>query len=267
MADRLEALSELLDVVDRLRGPQGCAWDRDQTLSSLRPYMLEEAYEVADSIQDGDWHALRGELGDLLLHVLMMAAIAGERGLFDVSDVAGSIRDKLVRRHPHVFGDGDQLTPEQVERQWESIKASEKRLEGFFDSIPSSMPALQLAWRIQQRASEVGFDWPVPEGARYKLMEELEEFEESLESESSCRQEEELGDLLFSLVNYCRLSGFEPEQALRRANRKFMCRFYLMEKGLRQKGLSLRDASLEEMEEEWRRAKETAEPPDEGGNS
>jgi MazG family protein len=217
--------------------------------------MLEEAYEVADSIQDGDWESLRGELGDLLLHVLMMGAIAGESGLFDLTDVVKGIREKLVRRHPHVFGEGDDLTPEQVERQWESIKASEKSGEGFFDSIPSSMPALQAAWRIQQRASEVGFDWPGLEGARDKLMEELEEFEDSLDSEGSCRQEEELGDLLFSLVNYCRLSGFEPEQALRRANRKFTYRFYQMEKGLDRKGLSLQGATLEQMEREWQAAK------------
>jgi tetrapyrrole methylase family protein/MazG family protein len=255
MDRRLEALSRLLEVVETLRGPGGCAWDRRQTASSLRPYMLEEAYEVADAIESGSSEELGRELGDLLLHVLMMSSIAAESGDFDIAAVADSVREKLVRRHPHVFDEECSLTPQQVEQQWEAIKSEEKRDEGFFDSIPSCMPALQAAWRLQQRASEVGFDWPAPEGAREKLREELDELEEALDGGDAAEQKKELGDLLFSVVNYCRLMGFEPEEALRGANVKFIRRFGMMEKGLRRRGLSLREADLETMEEEWQRAK------------
>ena len=262
MDERLDALGLLLEVVETLRGPGGCAWDRRQTPASLRPYMLEEAYEVADAIDGGSPDELRRELGDLLLHVLMMSLIAEESGDFDLASVAETTRKKLVRRHPHVFDKECSLTPAEVERQWEAIKSEEKGEEGFFDSIPSGMPALQAAWRLQQRASEVGFDWPAPEGARDKLREELDELEEALDGGTEQQQRKELGDLLFSVVNYCRLMGFEPEEALRGANAKFIRRFGLMEEGLRGRGIPLRDADLETMEEEWQRAKSR-----EGGQS
>lgn len=257
MDRQLEALRSLLETIRTLRSPGGCAWDRRQTVDSLRPYMLEEAYEVADAISRGDMKELSGELGDLLLHVLMMSQIAEDEDRFDLQMVADRVREKLVRRHPHVFDEECSLTPEQVERQWEAIKSREKEKEdeGFFGSIPPSLPALQAAWRIQQRASEVGFDWPDPAGAREKLREELEELEEALESDDSSQQRRELGDLLFSVVNYCRLMGFEPEASLREANAKFIRRFSLMERALREMGVPLREASLEQMEEQWQRAK------------
>ncbi|MFO7950049.1 MAG: nucleoside triphosphate pyrophosphohydrolase [Candidatus Fermentibacteraceae bacterium] len=256
MDRRLEAIAELLATVRTLRSPGGCAWDRRQTISSLRPFMLEEAYEVADAISGGSMDEVRRELGDLLLHVLMMSTIAEEEGEFDLAGVAEGIRAKLVRRHPHVFDEESGLTPEEVEQQWEAIKSGEKGDEGFFGSLPPSLPALQAAWRLQQRASEVGFDWPEPEGAREKLREELEELEEALDSGDSHQQRRELGDLLFSVVNYCRLMGFEPEASLRDANAKFIRRFTRMERSLSEEGISLHQADLQTMEEHWQRAKE-----------
>jgi len=251
----LEKLSRLLSIVRRLRGEDGCSWDRAQTVASLSPFMLEEAYEVADAIADGTPDILRNELGDLLLHVVMSALICEEEGKFSLEDVVGGISDKLVRRHPHVFGEGGALQPDEVEKQWEAIKAREKVSEGFFGSIPSGMPALQTAWRIQQRASEVGFDWPETDGSREKILEELEEFETALASEDENAQLEELGDVLFSVVNYIRMLGFEPEAALRACNRKFIRRFTGMEQRLRAQGLSLEDADIDQMEKAWQETK------------
>ena len=163
MGDPSASIAGLLDTVRRLRGPGGCEWDRSQTVQSLRPFLLEEAFEVADAAAGGDWDSLRQELGDLLLHIVMDALIAEEQGRFDLSGVADGIREKLVRRHPHVFGSPEGLTPGQVEKQWERIKAGEKREEGIFASVPRSMPALQMAWRIQQRASDLGRSLPSPD--------------------------------------------------------------------------------------------------------
>ncbi len=250
-----DALSSLVRIVIRLRSPSGCSWDRQQTVESLSPFMLEEAYEVVEAIDSGDRELLRNELGDLLLHVIMSALICQENGVFTLSEVVEAISAKLVRRHPHVFDDRNTLSPQEVEKQWEAIKASEKGSEGFFGSVPVSMPALQTAWRIQQRASEVGFDWPDAGGAREKVFEEMEEFEEALETGDEKAQEDELGDMLFSMVNYSRLLGLQSEAALRAANRKFIRRFTRMEEILGESGLSLEEAGLETMESAWRRAK------------
>ncbi|MBN2609697.1 MAG: nucleoside triphosphate pyrophosphohydrolase [Candidatus Fermentibacteraceae bacterium] len=250
-----DAIAGLVEIVRRLRSPSGCSWDREQTVQSLSPFMLEEAYEVADAIAGGDMDLLRTELGDLLLHVVMSAVICQENGLFTLREVVDTISRKLVRRHPHVFDERNSLSPEEVERQWESIKASEKREEGFFGSVPPSMPALQTAWRIQQRASEVGFDWPDAAGARDKIFEEMDEFEDSLEKGDCRAQEEELGDLLFSIVNYCRLLGFQPEGVLRASNRKFIRRFTRMEAILAEAGYSLHEADIRMMESAWQKAK------------
>lgn len=249
------AIGRLLTIVRELRGPSGCSWDREQTVESLSPFMLEEAYEVADAVALGDMNQLRNELGDLLLHVVMSAVICEENGLFTLDQVVRSISGKLVRRHPHVFGQQTSLTPDEVEKQWEAIKAEEKGEGGFFGSFPSSLPALQTAWRVQQRASEVGFDWPDARGARDKVFEELEEFERTLDGNDPDAREEELGDLLFSVVNYCRLLGFQPESVLRASNRKFMKRFTRMEEILSREGLSIREADLQQMEDAWQRAK------------
>ncbi|OPL20089.1 MAG: hypothetical protein AVO35_01140 [Candidatus Aegiribacteria sp. MLS_C] len=253
--DAAEAFCRLVDTVRRLRGPSGCSWDRKQTVSSLTPFMLEEAYEAADAAARGDMGLLRAELGDLLLHVVMSAVICQEGDHFTLVEVMDGITEKLVRRHPHVFGVGSDLSPEEVERQWEAIKSSEKGEEGFFGSIPLSMPALQTAWRVQQRASEVGFDWPDAGGAREKVLEELEEFEQALSKHGREEQEMELGDLFFSLVNYYRLLGFQPETVLRASNLKFIRRFTRMEGILRERGLELTEADMEAMDDAWQKAK------------
>lgn len=253
--DFISAIDGLVRIVMKLRSPSGCSWDREQTVESLSPYMLEEAYEVADAIAKGDMKLLRSELGDLLLHVIMSAVICQEQKEFTLKDVVESISSKLVRRHPHVFHQQNDLSAGEVEQQWEAIKASEKKDEGFFASIPSSMPALQTAWRIQQRASEVGFDWPNARGARSKILEEIREFENALDNNDTDAQKDELGDVFFSIVNYCRLIGFEPEAVLRANNRKFIDRFTKMEIILRRAGYSLDEADMEMMENAWQRAK------------
>ena len=251
----IAAITGLLQIVRKLRSPSGCSWDREQTVASLSPYMLEEAYEVADAIEKNDMDLLRTELGDLLLHVIMSADICEERSEFSLRDVVEGISEKLIRRHPHVFERQNGLSAKDVEKQWEAIKALEKKDEGFFSSIPSVMPALQTAWRIQQRASEVGFDWPDAGGALRKIFEEIQEFETALQSDDTKAQNAELGDVFFSMVNYCRLLGFEPEAVLRSNNRKFIDRFTRMERILREAGYSLAESDIEMMENAWQRAK------------
>lgn len=208
------ALAELLDTVLILRGPGGCEWDRSQTVASLRPFLLEEAYEVAEAAEEGDWDALRSELGDLLLHILLDAVIADEEGRFDLAQVADGIRAKLVRRHPHVFGAVDALSPGEVERQWERIKSGEKGRGGFFDSIPAAMPALQTAWRIQQRAADLGY-----EGREGDATPGLREIVANADADAGT---DGIGRLLFEVVDYARIRGHEPEAALRKACRSFM---------------------------------------------
>jgi MazG family protein len=213
MDEGLSALAELLCVVRTLRGPGGCSWDREQTIESLRPYLLEEAHEVAEAAERSDWNALSDELGDLLLHILMWSEIGNENGLFSLSDVATGVREKLVRRHPHVFGDRAAPSPEEVEKQWEAIKKSEKSRtqQGFFSSLPGGMPALQTAWRITQRASDAGLE-PLPD-------------QSGIESAASLffagPTEENLGHLLLLISGYSGSLGIEPELALKRANRIF----------------------------------------------
>lgn len=213
MDEGLSALTELLCVVRTLRGPGGCSWDREQTIESLRPYLLEEAHEVAEAAERSDWNALSDELGDLLLHILMWSEIGNEKGLFNLGDVASGVREKLVRRHPHVFGDRATPSPEEVEKQWETIKKSEKSRtkQGFFSSLPGGMPALQTAWRITQRASDAGLE-PLPD-------------QSGIESAASLffagPTEENLGHLLLLISGYAGSLGIEPELALKRANRIF----------------------------------------------
>ncbi|MFO7627265.1 MAG: MazG family protein [Candidatus Fermentibacteraceae bacterium] len=213
MDEGLSALRELLNVVRTLRGPGGCSWDREQTLESLRPYLLEEAHEVAEAAERSDWNALSDELGDLLLHILMWSEIAKEKGLFSLFDVSEGVREKLVRRHPHVFGDKASPSPEEVEKQWESIKKREKSgtRQGFFSSLPGSMPALQTAWRITQRASDAGLE-PLPDQSG---------IESAVSSFFAGPTEENLGQLLLLLSGYAGSLGIEPELALKRANRIF----------------------------------------------
>ena len=253
----------LVGLMRRLRAEDGCAWDREQTLESLRPFVIEETYEVIDAIDRGDTGALRDELGDFLLEAVFLAQISAERGDFDVADSLRAIGDKLVRRHPHVFGDaaGDGTPPdaEQVKRRWEEIKAEEQQAAGrppsALGSIPESLPALLRAYRLGKRAATVGFDWSDPAGVEAKVTEELAELAEARAAGSQADVEEELGDLLFAVANLARHIEVDPESALRAANRKFSERFSAIEFRLQERGIALRDATIEEMEAEWERVK------------
>jgi len=239
MDNTTDAIRELIETVRTLRGPGGCNWDRSQTLQSLRPYMLEEAYEVADAVDRNDLKELKKELGDLLLHIIMSADICAEKGEFDLEEVARRITGKLKRRHPHVFDKECSLTPEEVEKQWEAIKSAEKKGERkqFFASIPGNMPALQKAWRIQQRASDVGFPWPAEDDLKHEVT-------LLLNSDGPCT-ENTAGEMLFKLVNYFRLGGIEPEKALRVFDSDFMQRFSKLEELLDARGCSLTDAGAD----------------------
>jgi tetrapyrrole methylase family protein/MazG family protein len=252
VADDLERIRQLLEVVQRLRSPQGCPWDREQTHASLRATMLEEAYEVLEAIDEQSMPKLREELGDVLLQVLMQSDIAVENGGFTLGDVADTVRDKLVRRHPHVFGDTVISGSDEVVRNWEALKAAEYGRQSALDGVQRSLPALQWAWSLQRRAANVGFDWPNVDGALDKVREELEEVREAPTVEA---RESEFGDLLFSLVNVARKLGMNPEDALRAATGRFEARFRMMEQRAKAGGRDLKDLPIEELDEYWEAAK------------
>ncbi len=237
-----KAIEELLNTVRTLRSPGGCNWDRSQTLKTLRPYMLEEAYEVADAVDNNDMDELKKELGDLLLHIFMSAEICREEGSFSLIEVAESITEKLKRRHPHVFDKTSELTPGEVEKQWEAIKAAEKKQQNkkFFDSIPAAMPALQKAWRIQQRASEVGYTGKTRRENTKEISQILKKTEIT---------ERDIGRILFSISNIARLNKVEPEKALREKNSDFIGRFNHLEELLAERGCSLDNSDTQQMKE------------------
>ncbi|MGB9605034.1 MAG: nucleoside triphosphate pyrophosphohydrolase [Bryobacteraceae bacterium] len=249
----------LVEIMARLRAPDGCPWDRRQTFDTLKPHLLEETYEVLDAIDRRDWPTLAEELGDLLLEVAFLAQVAAEQDLFNIEDALNAITGKLVRRHPHVFGDVVASTAEEVKQRWDSIKADERRERGgqggLLDSVPRSLPALVEASQIASRVAAIGFDWRNTDEVLKKLHEEIAELAAARESASPSRQEEEIGDLLFTLVNVARFLGVDPEQALRRTNAKFRARFAQVEERLRRQGRSPADATLEEMEALWQQAK------------
>ncbi len=256
----------LLDIMARLRGPDGCPWDREQTLKTLRPYLIEETYEVLDAIERGDWEHLPEELGDLQLQIVFQAQIASEENLFTIDDVLSRINEKLIRRHPHVFGDESARTPGDVVHRWEQIKAEEKRAKdgaagrksgSVLDGVARSQPAMLEAREIGKRAAKEGFDWPEFAPLVKKLQEETDELLEARASGDQDHVEEEVGDMLFMLVNIARHAGVHPEIALKRANAKFRERFRQVEEGLRQRGKSLSAAQLDEMEELWQQAKKS----------
>ena len=248
----IERLRELVAVVERLRAPGGCPWDREQTHASLRATLLEEAYEVLEAIDESSPEKLREELGDLLLQVLMQSVIAEESGAFSLGDVADTVRDKLVRRHPHVFGSVKVSGAEEVLRNWEALKAAEYRRESALDGVQRSLPALQWAWSLQRRAATVGFDWPDLEGVLEKVGEELLELREA---ETVEQREAEFGDLLFTLVNVARRMGMNPEDALRAATGRFEARFRIMEQEVRREGREIAMMTIEEMDQYWEQAK------------
>jgi len=244
----------------RLRAPGGCPWDREQTFDTIKPYTLEETYEVLDAIDRRDWKELAEELGDFMLQAVFYAQMAGEQGLFSIGDALDAINAKLVRRHPHVFGDRSADSPSDVLKIWGEAKASEKAGKGTADhgllsSVPRALPALVEAQQITSRAARVGFDWRNAEQVMEKLDEELGEFDQARRGISLARLEDELGDLLFVLVNLARFVKADPEQALRKTNAKFRARFAYIEKKLAERGKKPEDSSIEEMEALWQEAK------------
>jgi MazG family protein len=255
------AFQRLVDIMATLRGPGGCPWDHEQTIETLRGYLLEETYEVLDAIDRGDHDALRGEIGDLLFEGVFLAQVEADEGRFTVTESLRAIADKLVRRHPHVFGgEGRSVrTPGQVVEQWEQIKAREQAESGarraLLAGVPKALPALLRAYEIGTRVAAVGFDWDQPADVVAKIEEEVAELRQAVAGEGRQRAEEEMGDLLFSIAQLARQLGIEPESALRKANEKFSERFAALEIAFEQKGQSLKDATLAEMEEEWRRIK------------
>ncbi|MDB3898582.1 nucleoside triphosphate pyrophosphohydrolase [Gammaproteobacteria bacterium] len=273
----MTAIDRLVVIMTMLRDKQhGCPWDLEQSIKSLLPYTLEEVYEVADAIENNDLVELEDELGDLLFQVIFYAQIAKEQGAFDFQDIATAISSKLLRRHPHVFPDGDMkkfgipqnISADQVVVNWEAIKEVEReekrkkggkkasqQLESLLDDVPRALPAMERARKLQKRAAQVGFDWAGIGPVLEKLKEEVQEFEEALAGGDAERMSDELGDVLFAAVNLARHSKIEPEVALRYANRRFEVRFKWIEVALTAKGRSLKEASLEELDMLWDEAK------------
>lgn len=253
-------MERLLDIMARLRSPGGCPWDRQQTHDSLRPYVIEEAYEVVEAIDSGPTAKIAEELGDLLLQVAFHAQIATELGEFTFDDVVEAICKKLVRRHPHIFGDVEASDADQVLHNWERIKQEERQSEtgkpsSILDSVPKYLPALMYANKIQEKAARVGFDWPDADGAAAKVWEEAAELKEAMAGADHSRIEDELGDLLFAVVNVARLLKVDPEGALRHTGAKFAARFKFIEARAEEVGTALEDMTLEEMDEVWNEAK------------
>ena len=240
-----------------LRSPDGCPWDKKQTHESLKPYLIEEAYEVIEAIDSGDDSKLSEELGDLLSQIVIHAQLARERDAFDIEDVSRRISDKLVERHPHIFDKKADLTAEEVLYNWEKIKLEKAKEPGYsvLQGVPRSMPALLKAFRVQEKVGRYGFDWKEPSDVITKVKEEIAELEEALQSGQKPRQEHELGDLLFSLVNLGRHLGMQPEEALNDTIRRFTGRFQYIEDKLREQGKTLPESNLNEMDNLWDEAK------------
>jgi len=251
--------SKLVNLMATLRGPAGCPWDREQTHESLKPFLIEECYEVIDALDVGTPGMVREELGDLLFQIIFHARIAEEKGAFTIADVISAIVEKMTRRHPHVFGEEKMSTAEEVLATWEEIKKKEKTHQertSLLDGVPQGLPALLRAQGIQKRAARVGFDWRELGEALPKLDEEIEEFKQSLKSKDASAIEDELGDIFFMLVNISRFLEINPEDALRKTISKFIHRFRFIEERAANAGRSLNDMTLEEMEALWQQAKE-----------
>ncbi len=263
----------LVEIMSALRGPNGCPWDRQQDFNSLKPMLVEEVYEVLDAIEDDDFDGLSEELVDLLLHVVFHAQLGKEAGRFDIDTVIQKISDKLVRRHPHVFAGESASTPEEVIKNWEAIKTREKaeklknrtpEQRSLLEGIPSKLPAIHEAHQISSRAARVGFDWPDVEGIFDKLQEEVSELKDVIaaggDDTRGDRLEDEIGDMLFVIVNIARYLKIDSESALKRANRKFKARFQYMEGELAKQGKTIEQSSLDEMETLWQKAKSVTTP-------
>jgi XTP/dITP diphosphohydrolase len=249
---RLQAFSRLLTIMDELR--EQCPWDRKQTMETLRPLTIEEMYELADAIVKNDLEEVKKELGDVMLHLVFYAKIGAEKGAFDITDVLNGICDKLVHRHPHIYGDVKVSGEEEVKQNWEKLKLKEGKTS-VLEGVPVSLPAMVKATRIQEKARGVGFDWDNQEQVWDKVQEELEELKAEVDAGNSAEIEAEFGDLLFSMINYARFLEVNPENALEKTNQKFIKRFQYLEKGAAASGRKLQDMTLAEMDAFWNEAK------------
>ncbi len=253
-SEKIEALGRIIDTLDELRVK--CPWDRKQTNESLRPNTIEEVYELCDALINDDSYNIKKELGDVLLHVLFYAKIGEEQGLFDIADVADALNEKLIFRHPHVFGDISVKNSDEVEQNWEQIKLKEKGgNKTVLSGVPTALPAMIKANRIQEKAANVGFDWDDPQQVWDKVKEEFLELEQEINLMDKIKMEEEMGDMFFSLINASRLYGIDPENALEKTNKKFIARFNYLEQKSKEMGKSLKDMTLAEMDKLWNEAK------------
>ena len=250
--DQLKAFDRLLTIMDELR--EQCPWDKKQTMQSLRHLTIEETYELGDAILDNDLEEIKKELGDVLLHIVFYAKIGSETKDFDIADVANEICEKLINRHPHIYGDVKVENAEQVKENWENIKLKEGK-KSVLEGVPNSLPALVKANRIQEKVAGVGFDWEKPEQVFEKLEEELAELQEEIKAADMDKMEAEFGDVLFSMVNYARFLNISPENALERTNKKFIKRFQFLEKKAKEMDKSLKEMTLAEMDVFWEQAK------------
>jgi XTP/dITP diphosphohydrolase len=251
---QLQAFERLLDIMDELR--EKCPWDRKQTFETLRHLTIEETYELGDAILDNDLEEIKKELGDLLLHIVFYSKIGSEKKAFDIADVANQISDKLIHRHPHIYGETDVEDADQVVKNWEDIKLKEGK-KSVLEGVPKSLPALVKAYRIQDKVSGVGFDWDQKEAVLEKVKEELDELRTEIDAGDSKKMEAELGDVMFSLVNFARFLKVNPENALERTNKKFIKRFNYIEEKANKSQRKVSELSIEEMEILWQEAKKT----------
>jgi XTP/dITP diphosphohydrolase len=251
--DQLAAFNRLLDIMDDLR--EKCPWDQKQTLESLRHLTIEEIYELADAILENDLQEIKKELGDVLLHIVFYAKIASEKKAFDIADVANAISDKLISRHPHIYGDVIVENEADVKRNWEQLKLKEGK-KSVLEGVPKSLPAVVKASRVQEKVAGVGFDWEKPEQVWEKVQEELTELNEEIKNGNNASIEKEFGDVLFSMINYARFIGVNPENALEKTNKKFINRFQFLEKTASKNGKKLTEMSLTEMDVIWEKSKD-----------
>jgi len=250
--DQLKAVDRLLTIMDELR--EQCPWDRKQTMETLRHLTIEETYELGDAILDKDLEEVKKELGDVLLHIVFYSKIGSEKKAFDIADVANSICDKLIDRHPHIYGDVKVENEEDVKKNWENLKLKEGK-KSVLEGVPRSLPALVKASRIQDKVAGVGFDWEEPQQVFEKVKEELHELQQEVTDQNQDEIEAEFGDVLFSMINYARFLGVNPENALERTNKKFISRFQYLEQKVKEKQKPLSDMTLEEMDVFWEEAK------------
>lgn len=256
--EKMAAFGRLLDIMDELR--EKCPWDRKQTMESLRYLTIEETYELADSILDSDYEEIKKELGDLMLHMVFYSKIASEKKEFDITNVLDTVSDKLIIRHPHIYGNVEANDAETVKQNWEKIKLKEKGNKSVLGGVPKSLPALVKSMRIQEKARGVGFDWERKEHVWDKVKEEMEEFHDEVKGDERGNVDKkkaisEFGDLLFSLINYARFMEIDPEEALERTNKKFIKRFQYLEEASKNDGKSISEMSLDEMDQYWEKAK------------